>query len=372
MKVLILTVSAGQGHNQTAKAISEYLDTQNVYSTVLDVYKYTNQFLSDSVEKGYLTSTHYAPHMYGKIYRHAEKNEHRNTPTSISRLTHSIVGQKLLKYIESYKPNVIISTHVYPAIHLTYLAPHIPNVLTIGIVTDFTVHPYWENTDLDYYVTATELLSYQCARKGIPASKILPYGIPIRAKFSKSVPKEKAREALGIADKTTILVMMGSMGYGNMAKDVQKIDNIDMDFQILCVCGNNTRAKRNIDQKEHRHAIYTYGFINNVDVMMDAADFMITKPGGLTLSESLAKGVPVILMNPIPGHEDRNREFLVNNGLAMSVSDTCPLDEAVYQFLKNQWRRDNLREGIRFISSGDATQRLCEFIMEHAKDNAHV
>ncbi len=372
MKVLILTVSAGQGHNQTAMAISEYLNEHKVESAVLDVYKYANQFLSDSVEKGYLTSTHYVPHMFGKFYRHAEKSENRRSPVSISRLTNSMVGQKLLKYIETYKPDVIISTHVFTAVHITYLAPHIPDILTIGIVTDFTIHPYWENTDLDYYVTATELLNYQCARKGIPAGKILPFGIPIREKFSSIMPQAEARRQLGIEDKTTILVMMGSMGYGNMAKNVQKIDNIDMDFQIVCVCGNNVRAKRNIDKQKHRHTLYSYGFVDNVDIMMDAADFMITKPGGLTLSESLAKGVPVIIMNPIPGHEDRNREFLLNNGLAMAVSETFPLDEAVYQFLKNGWRRENLREGIRSVSPQNATKRLCEFIIEHVAEGACV
>lgn len=367
MKVLILTVSAGQGHNQTAMAVSEYLKKYNVESSVLDAYKYANQFLSDSVEKGYLMSTQYAPYMFGKFYRHAEKNENRHAKP-ISRLTNSMVGQKLLKYIREYKPDVIVTTHLFTALHLTYLSPYLADIVTIGIVTDFTIHPYWENTDLDYYVTATELLNFQCERKGIPEHKILPFGIPIREKFATVLPQKEAREKLGLCDKITILVMMGSMGYGNMAKNIRKIDAISMDFQILCVCGHNARAKRDIEKMPMQHPIKLYGYVDNVDLMMDAADFMITKPGGLTLSEAIAKGVPVILMNPIPGHEDRNQEFLVNNGLAMAVSKTCSLDEAVYQFLKNRWRRENLREGIRYVSSPNPTKALCDFIVSQGME----
>ncbi|MDD6308311.1 MAG: glycosyltransferase [Clostridia bacterium] len=374
MKVLVLTVSAGQGHNQTAIAISEYLERQGADSRVLDAYKYANQFLSDSIEKGYLMSTRYLPTVFGKCYRAAEKSENnRHKNTSISRLTNSMVGQKLLSYIEEYKPDVIITTHIFTALHLTYLSPHLGDILTIGIVTDFTIHPYWENTDLDYYVTASHLLNYQCARKGIPPHKILPFGIPIREKFSQQLSCEEARKQVGIENKTTILIMMGSMGYGNMVKNVQQIDQIDMDFQILCVCGNNARAKRNIDKLETKHNLKTFGFIDNVAVMMDAADFMITKPGGLTLSEALAKGLPVILINPIPGHEDRNQEFLINNGLAMAVSDTCTLDEAVFQFLQNDWRRKHLREGIRYIAKSNPTKLLGDFIFnEYEKEFKHA
>ena len=99
-------------------------------------------------------------------------------------------------------------------------------------------------------------------------------------------------------------------------------------------------------------------------MMMDASECIITKPGGLSVSESLAKGIPMILMNPIPGQEDRNLEFLLNNGLAQYITDTYPVDEAVYQLLTNEWRVENQKKGIAAVGKPNATRDLCEFIIE--------
>ncbi len=375
MKILILTISTGQGHTQTAMAISEYFEKRGAECRVLDAYKDTNQLLSDSLEKGYLVGTQYATGMYRRAYRMAEKSENNHHGFHLSRLANGMVGQKLLRHIKAFAPDVIITTHLFAALHLTYMEEEMQDIPTFGIVTDFTMHPYWENTHLDFYVTASSLLNFQCARKGIPEYKVLPFGIPVREKFASYISKEEARRVLEIENKTTILVMMGSMGYGNMAKSIKQIDKIKTDFQLLCVCGKNTKAQRDIERLETTHPMRVYGYVDNVDVMMDAADFMVTKPGGITLSETLVKGIPVILMNPIPGHEDRNREFLVNNGLAMAVSSTCPIEEAVYQFLQNEWRRENLREGIRSISPRNPMKLLGDFIFEKygdEKTNASV
>ena len=364
MKVLILTISTGQGHTQTALAISEYFEKRGAECRVVDAYKDTNRLLSDSVEFGYLVSTKYATGMYRTGYRMAEKSENSHHNFHLSRLADGMVGQKLLQVIREYQPDVIITTHLFAAMHLTYMGEEIAAIPTFGIVTDFTMHPYWENTELDYYVTASPLLTFQCARKGIPEYKILPFGIPVREKFVNHLSRDAAREKLGLKDKTTILVMMGSMGYGNMTKSIKQIDSINSDFQILCVCGKNERAKRDIESLETNHETLVYGYIDNVNELMDASDFMISKPGGITVSESLVKAIPLILMNPIPGHEDRNREFLVNNGLSMAVSSTYPVEEAVFQFLQNDWRRENLREGIRAVSPQNPMKLLYDFIME--------
>ena len=105
------------------------------------------------------------------------------------------------------------------------------------------------------------------------------------------------------------------MGYGDLESSIMDLDMVDMDFQIISVCGNNKTLKKKIDQLVLRKRIYNFGFVDNIDIIMDAADCIITKPGGLTTSESLAKRIPMILINPIPGQEERNMEFLLNNGL---------------------------------------------------------
>lgn len=365
MKVLILTVSTGQGHIQTGKAISSYFSGRGAQCEVLDAYKYISPFISDSLEKGYLLSTQYAPKAFGAMYELLENKRHRGGHFSfLSVMNNAITSSKLSGYISESKPDVIISTHIFCATVMTYLREELPKVLNIGIVTDFTLHPFWEETDLDYYVTANHLLNNQCRKKGIPADRILPIGIPIDGKFSTKLSKEEARARLAIENKPTILFMMGSMGFGNMPKLVRDMDELELEFQILCVCGKNAAAKRKVEGISTRHEVYVYGFVDNVDVMMDAADFIITKPGGLSMSESLAKGLPAILVNPIPGHENRNLEFFLNNGISMYVTKTFPIDEAVYQMLSNRWKMENVPRGAGYIGKPNAVSDLYEFITE--------
>lgn len=158
--------------------------------------------------------------------------------------------------------------------------------------------------------------------------------------------------------------MMGSMGFGNMPKTIAEIDALELDFQILCVCGRNAEAKEKIEKQNHKHKVYVYGFADNVDVMMDASDFIITKPGGLSMSESLAKGLPTILINPIPGHEIRNLEFFVNNGISMAVSKTFTIDEAVYQMLCNEWKMKNTKGAVAYIGKPNAVQDIYKLILK--------
>lgn len=364
MKILVLTLSTGQGHNQTANAISDYFTDKGHESTVLDVYKYISPLLSDSLEKGYLVSTSHIPRIYGKLYRAAEKSDERDSKISLHKLFNSVLGIKFSKYVHEYQPDVIISTHVFAALMLGTMPGGMPDAKTVGVITDFTIHPFWSDTELDYYVTATHLLSHACIKKGIDAERILPFGIPINDKFAKSMPREEARAQLGIENRDTIMVMMGSMGFGNVYNVVKKIDSLDLDFQILCVCGKNEKALKKLGKmKNAKHKIYSYGFVDNVDVMMDAADFIITKPGGLTTSECLAKGLPMMLINPIPGQEDRNMEFLVNNGLAMNITRTYPIDEAIYQFFSNEKRRENWSDMVKYLGKPESVTTLGEFVL---------
>ncbi len=368
MKVLIVSVKTGYGHHSTAKAIIDYLTEKNVTCEMLDTFEYINPYLADSIDNGYMFSTKYFPETYGKAYdmfdRHDEKWDKHSPVTILSKL----VSHKLKDYITDYAPDVIIGTHSYACMMMTYLREK--NIVTcplVGIITDFTVHPFWESTELDYYVIPNELLKNRARKKGIPSEKILPFGIPIRKQFASKMSREEARRSLGIEDKTTFLVMMGSMGFGNVVKDLRAIDELQEDFQILCVCGKNEKMKTEIESIRWNKKVIPYGFVNNVDVMMDASDLIITKPGGLTSSEFLAKNIPAIIMNPIPGQENRNTEFLVNNGAAIMVTDTFSLEEALFEMMESPGRIELLRKSVELLGKPNATRDVCEFVMNLAK-----
>ena len=370
MKCLVMSVKAGFGHHSTGQAIMEYLEKKGAECRMLDTFEYINPKLSETISDGYLFSTKYLPEVYGKAYNIFDKHDESYDKHSPIAVLSKLVTRKLKDYVDNFKPDVVIGTHSYAAMLMTYLkeSGHI-SCPTYGIVTDFTVHPFWESTDLDYYITPDRLLNNQMNKKGIPTKKILPYGIPIKEAFSKKISKQEAREQLGIEDRFTILMMMGSMGFGNMTKYIEKIDELNSDFQLLCVCGNNAKSLKEIRERNWKKPVYAYGFVNNVDVLMDAGDLIITKPGGLTTSELLAKGLPAVIMNPIPGQEDRNMSFLVNSGAAVMANNVFPLDEALYELMNNPWRLELLEKCVAHIGKPDSTQRLCEEILANYEKN---
>ena len=364
MKGLIFSITAGQGHNQTAKVLSDYLNASGVECSYMDVFEYINPLLSESVSKLYLMSSKNMPQIYGGGYRMCEKRD-AGANHMLPKMTNAFLAKRLLKLVRKEKPDVIICTHVFAALLVTYLTGHIDiQTHTIGIVTDFTIHPYWEDTNLDYYVTASELLTNQGVKKGIPEYKFKPFGIPIDPKFSRRKDKKEARKELGLEDKDTVLVMSGSMGFGNVLEEIKELDRLNLDYQIVTICGNNKKLKSQIDKLEMKKTIYNYGYVNNVDIFMDAEDCIVTKPGGLTTSEALAKGLPMIMNNPVPGQEDRNVEFLLNAGAAMKVSKTFPIDDAIYNLFINKERRKNLDGSIKSLQKPDSTMDLVNFIID--------
>lgn len=368
MKVLLISVKAGYGHHSTAQAIMDCFDERGIESRMLDTFDYIDPVLGESIDKGYLFSTTNFPEVYGKAYSLLDKRVERYKPSSLIAIISKLVSHKLRDYILDYAPDLIIGTHSYACLVMTYLKEQgVIACPTIGIVTDFTVHPFWESTDMDYYVTADSLLDNQMHRKGIPKEKILPFGIPINKKFLKRTPKKEARAMLHLDDKQTILIMMGSMGFGHLEKQLEAIDSLNIDFQIICVCGKNEKMKRGIDRRVWKKKIITYGFVDNVELLMDASDCIITKPGGLTTSELLAKRLPAIIMNPIPGQEDRNMEFLVNNGAAVAVTDTFGVDEALFELMSHKWRLRLLKLSVSHLGKPNSTATLCDFVQELIK-----
>lgn len=362
MKGLILSVTAGQGHNQTAKVLCDCFAENGVECSYLDTFEYVSPLIAKTVSDGYLMATKTLPKTYGMCYRSAEKPtnaEMHFTP----KVMNALLSKKLIDMIAEEAPDFLICTHVYAALLITQLKEYVKkDIKMIGIITDFTVHPYWEDTKLDVYVTASELLTNQGVKKGIPKEKFLPIGIPIDRKFETKTDKAEARKKLNIDDKRTILVMSGSMGYGKIVDEIIALDKLDLDFQMITVCGNNKKLKEKIDVLKTRKKLYNYGYVNNVDVMMDAADCIVTKPGGLTTSEALAKELPMIMNNPVPGQEDRNVEFLLNCGAAIKASDTYPMDDAVIQMFSGD-RMEKIRETVKQIGKPYATRDLIEYVI---------
>lgn len=370
MKILLLTVTAGYGHHATAKALSDLFRQKNAETEIVDIYEYISKTVRTAIAQGYLLSSKYTPELYRLFYSRTSRNRERFDKASFVKLINTLGALRFEPFVENFSPDAIICTHVLAAHLVSKMKQrNMIDVPCIGIVTDYCIHPYWEDVlHMEAMVTASELITRTAVKRGIPEERILPLGIPIHPKFNKHISREDACAQLNLdPNRHTVLLMGGSMGYGNSKKLIEQIVDIGIDFQILAVCGNNKRAyNRLIAFHEEYNGdcdIRVMGFVDNVEVLMSASDCIVTKPGGLTVSEAIAKGLPMILVNPIPGQEERNVEFLLNNGIASLVTKTFPLDEALYHLFHNPARLHTVREIIRAIGHPDASERLVEYTM---------
>ena len=366
MKTLILTVSTGEGHNSAASAIEDELKKRGAETRILDACYCVNKFLGFTVSYGYLLSIGAMSHGYATVYgmlEHRKKPEGRFSPT-LSAV--SIMANKLFEYISEFDPDVILCTHVFAALAIEYLKEKGKiRAKTYGVVTDFTVHPYWEELRcFDHIVIPSERLGWQCLKKGLKKKQLLPLGIPVRNGFKKSVSKPKARARLGLMpDKPVVMVMGGSMGYGDLKESVEQIDRLKTCFQIVVVCGNNEAAYQKLSEYRSAHKLKVFGYTKDIPLIMDASDCIITKPGGITVSEALAKGLPLILTKPIPGHEERNMEFLMNSGAAMGVSPKTSLQELVWQFFADPKHKQVMNKAAKTLGNPNSADDLAKFII---------
>lgn len=349
---------------QTAKALHEYLSQQeNTESKILDIAENVNDLAATLVSEGYLLASTYMQTGYRFVYNQMDKRTKKSfTPSS--QMLYQICGKKLAEYIKDFKPDVIVSTHVFATVVLNiHSKKHKIQAKIVSVVTDFTVHPVWEQTTSDYYVVAAESLILEALKKCGSAENVLPFGIPIKEGFSTKIPVLDARKKLKLKDKFTVLIMMGSMGYTNAAFDlIKQLDSLDDDLQIVAVCGNNKTLKEKLNKLMLSKDMVVLGFCDNISDLMDACDCIVTKPGGLSTSEAMAKKLPIILANPIPGQEERNLEFMQSNGVAMTLSDEFTVDKAIYQLIHSPSVKNTLIENSKRLAKPHSTQNLAEFL----------
>lgn len=372
MRVLLLSVTAGFGHHATAKAVSDQLKDRGAVVETIDVYEVINRFIKETIDKGYLFSSKHTKELYRLFYSLAENHgqSYWNGAFQLLNLVNELGARKFARCIDDFAPDAIVCTHIFAAQLVDELKKRdLVAVPTYGICTDYTLHPFWEDVPrIEYVVIASELLIHRCVQRGIGRERLLPLGIPVHQKFNVPIPREEAAAALGIdPQRPTILMMGGSMGYANHQKTIERLSEVGSPFQLLVVCGNNKKAYSQLTKFVEEYygpcRIFPYGFVDNVDVMMSASDCIITKPGGLTVSEALARHLPMLLVDPIPGHEERNVEFLLNNGMALAVTKTFPVDEAVYNLFTNPGRIENIRKVMSMVAHPDATARLVDHVL---------
>jgi processive 1,2-diacylglycerol beta-glucosyltransferase len=243
------------------------------------------------------------------------------------------------------------------------------------VLTDFAPHSYWINKGVDYYIVPSIDTKERFIKKGVDADKIKVYGIPVRSKFAVQLDKHPIAASLGFEMHVpTILIMGGGQGLGPMKHIVASLSKMSIDCQIIVLAGTNKRAVEQLQRlaKRIRQRIFIQEFATNVDEYMELADIIITKPGGITTAECLAKGLPMVIVNALPGQERRNTDFLIKNGIAIRIDDTNDIGEEVEILLRSPEKLSAMSQAAYANARPHATDDIARLILGEPREELTV
>jgi processive 1,2-diacylglycerol beta-glucosyltransferase len=366
MRVLVLSVSAGGGHGHAADAIKDYisLNIPEAEVTIVDTLKYINPLIDKVVIGSYLRTLKVTPSLYGKLYTYSE-GDYR-LATTISSKFIEIMAHKLLPLLEDFKPDILICTHPFSTEMVSIMKfKYNFNTPAMSIITDYYSHSSWLHSNINAYIVSNHDMIEDMVSKGIPRKIIYNLGIPVKPKFLKQYNKLNTLKELNLYEnKSTILVMGGSLGMGKIANIYKELNKIKNDFQIVVITGNNRKLYgellklKNDSTKETR----IIGFTSKVNKYMQCSDLLLTKPGGLTISEALICNVPLGIFSPIPGQEEKNAEFLLKNKLAVDLSSIDNCNQVIENLLVSKEKLDIMRQNCLKFSKPNAGNNIVKLM----------
>lgn len=370
MDVLILTVSFGGGHTKAAEAIKESILEKNPSSRILivDAYKYVSPFVDKLIVGGYLGTLKKTPKVYGKLYDMSESGENFG---GFSRQINKLLSFRIKTLINEFRPSIIVCTQAFPLQIMSILKRKQQVLLpTIGVLTDYVSHPLWLHEYIDAYVVPHDFMKYELILRNIPEKIIYPLGIPISKSFKTKNDKNRLIEEFGLENKLTFLIMGGSLGFGELKSAFDTLLNIQKDLQVIVVTGNNTKLKRQLENRAYysKKKVLIFGYTERVAELMDVSDFIITKPGGMTITESIIKELPIFIISPIPGQEERNTQFLLNGGVAARLEWKENMESFLLQVVDNPLRVTQMKEMTRYLAKPNASQDIVN-LMENILEN---
>ena len=361
-RVLILSASVGNGHVTAAEALKQAFEIKGLASEVRheDVLKFTNPVFRRLYGKAYLDLLKHAPEILGWMYDQLDepwKTEKRRL------FFDKLNTAPLVKMIREYKPDWIVCTHFLPSEIVSDLKAkgklECPQAI---VVTDFDVHALWFCRNYEHYFVALDETKANLVAHGFGSEKITVTGIPIAPLFSEQKPKQAMREKYGLeTDLPTVILSLGGFGVGKIDTLLDALRSISRPIQILAMCGKNEELKKKLETTPKGDVrIIPVGYTKAMDEYMTASDLIVGKPGGLTTCEALAKGLVFVIVNPIPGQEERNSDHLLENGVAIRSNNPATLGFKIEQLLDDPARMAQMHKNALKLARPRAAMDIAE------------
>lgn len=368
-KIVILYASVGGGHFKAAEGVKNYISQNYPKCNVemIDALKYVSKVWDKIIIESYVNMARYSPKMWGEIYKLSEK---QYSVANFSNAVQRMLSKKLLTLLEEKHPDSIISTHPFITEMVASLKKRgkISTELNV-IITDYASHKFWELKPkfIDRYFVANEEMKFCLVNNGIEDNKVFVTGIPVGPAFLKEYDKEKIYKDFDLdpSKKTVLLFGGGEYGLSNVKAYLSALLSIDEDIQVVAIAGKNLKTQKMFRKvvDEFNKKVVILGYTNKIPELMNIADFVISKPGGLTTTEILVSNVPFIVINPIPGQEEENARFLLNNGAAARLYSTEKAKPFFEQLFQNDARINGMKEMQKLVAKPRSTEAIAKIIM---------
>lgn len=365
-RVMLAHINITTGHRKAAQAIHKTLKLNYPEIEVLEIDPIGHFYpaLEDTIEKVYVGILKSNPHIWDYVY----DNEKIVKSTAMIRQMFNFLNlTRLNKILSSFNPQVVVCTHAFACGMFSALKEKKDKQFAlIGVITDFDVHNYWVYKNVSCYIVANESTSNKLQEKGIDEEKIKILGIPVDPKFTedKDIPTLKKKHGLE-EDMPTILVMGGGWGFGPIEKIVHSLNELkNIEFQIIVVAGTNKELELKLVELTSKlpKSIKVFGYVDFIDELMKISNIFIGKPGGMTSAESLVCGLPMVIINPIPGQEERNTRYLTSQGVAIKADNELEISKIISELLTQPQKLNEMRKRILEINKPDASFNIVKVI----------
>jgi processive 1,2-diacylglycerol beta-glucosyltransferase len=364
IRLLILSVSAGAGHVRaadavaaTARAASPPLDV-----THLDLLSLVPREFRKLYGEQYIKLVEKLPQLWSYLYSKSDRPSRDSLIGKLKRSAEKLNTRKLDAEIVRLAPDAILCTHFLPAELLSRQRARGATLPPVWVqVTDFDVHALWVHPHIDRYCVASDEVAYRLVDRGVPRERISVTGIPVMPQFSVALDRASCAAELGVSrDRFTVLMMAGGAGVGSLDELAERVLRSPSDLQLIALAGRNAGLLRRLQALAKRNAgrLFPLGFTTTVERAMAASDLVVTKPGGLSVSECLATAKPMLLVSPIPGQEERNADYLLEAGAAIKAVDGATLEFKLARLLAEPGRLRAMSEAARKIGRPQAAAEV--------------
>ena len=367
MRVLIATVTAGAGHLAAAAALEEVWRVARPGDVLekVDLLKLFSPLHRKIYSDGYVQLIERAPELWGMAFKITDNPGLLRRLARIRGKFPSGLKQRFMRLVKQFKPDVVLCTHYLPFEMLGLMRKKKDGLrpFVVSVVTDFEAHALWMESCVDLYCVAAEETKARIVARGAIPENVVATGIPIAAKFSLKPEAKTARKKLGLRnDLPVLLVLGGGFGMGPVAEILAELDKVRRQFQTLVVTGRNEKLRRKLAAQDRKHPTHVLGFSSNMHELMAVADLIITKPGGLTSSEALAMGKPLFVLNPIPGQEAANSDFLLERGAAAKANRVEDLPYRIEQLFSSE-KLAKRAKAAKTLGRPHAAQTVCHEVL---------